>query len=404
MIASRKPPRIDGTGFAATAGMRRFLLLLFLVLTALPAAAQETFFIERIDVRDVVRVSPEIIRAESRLREGQAYSEPALRGAVHRIKRLAFVRDAGFRLEKGTVRDTYVLVISIDEARPLFYLLDVTALASPRENTILGREDEALLGARLFVGRRGVAHLALITQHDDRPYTTNYSALQGGYTQYGLLGGKAFATVTFSTHVEGVNGSTDSTVMPGAVVGISLSPNQTLTLAYSAIENAGSRRPSTERMLETRLAYNTTNDPFFPSDGVLLAFAPVLVWGENPSPAVRRTFAAGADGTAARYFPIDERHSLAVVAEGGVARIHIQGDDPRTTFSRYGSVLLRGSRALGPLGEDDALEHRLELSLRASTNQPVYFRAPRDASTQLSVSWVRRDAWGSLRLGVGYAW
>jgi hypothetical protein len=104
----------------------RVLLLLFLIV---PVRAEEParFLIERIDVRHLVHASPDVIKSESHLREGQAYSENDLRAANNLIKRLPFVLDAAFSLERGSVRDSYVLVITVNEARPLFYLFDAEA-------------------------------------------------------------------------------------------------------------------------------------------------------------------------------------------------------------------------------------------------------------------------------------
>src|SRR4051812_46655659 len=98
------------------------LLLLFAL--AFPAFAQERFLIERIDVRHLVHASADVVRAESRLREGQQYDENELRDANNRIKRLPFVLDAAFTLERGSVRDAYVLAITINETKPFFYLWD----------------------------------------------------------------------------------------------------------------------------------------------------------------------------------------------------------------------------------------------------------------------------------------
>src|SRR5690349_3991146 len=98
--------------------------LLLLLALALPAQAQERFLIERIDVRHLVHASADVIRAESRLREGQSYDESELRDANNRIKRLPFILDASFRLERGSVRDAYVLVVTVNETKPFFYLFD----------------------------------------------------------------------------------------------------------------------------------------------------------------------------------------------------------------------------------------------------------------------------------------
>src|SRR5438105_4164036 len=96
----------------------------FLIFLALPAFAQERFLIERIDVQHLVHASADVIRAESRLREGERYDESELRDANNRIKRLPFVLDAAFKLERGSVRDAYVLVVTVNETKPFFYLFD----------------------------------------------------------------------------------------------------------------------------------------------------------------------------------------------------------------------------------------------------------------------------------------
>ncbi|MCU1347355.1 MAG: sigma-54-dependent transcriptional response regulator, partial [Acidobacteria bacterium] len=57
------------------------------------------FLIERIDVRNLRHASPEIVRAESRLKEGSSYDERELAAASDRINRLPFILDAQFSLE-----------------------------------------------------------------------------------------------------------------------------------------------------------------------------------------------------------------------------------------------------------------------------------------------------------------
>lgn len=84
--------------------MRRnaIVIILLFVVRALAAAEESPrFFIERIDVRNTCHASPAIIRAETRLHEGQTYSEADLREASYRVARLPFVLDAQYSLEKG---------------------------------------------------------------------------------------------------------------------------------------------------------------------------------------------------------------------------------------------------------------------------------------------------------------
>src|SRR5438045_9222576 len=121
-------------------------------------------------------------------------------------------------------------------------------------NVLRFADAEALIGVRWFAGKRGVFHIASIAHQDDRPFEFSYGALQGGYTQYGLYHDRAFATLTVS-HFGGEIGTT----LPGALIGISLTPNQTLTISYNAIDS-GSKTGRSDRIFESRLAYNTTND------------------------------------------------------------------------------------------------------------------------------------------------
>ena len=99
----------------------RAVLVLILIATfvaAAPLFAQDgattpNFFIEKIEVR------------ETRLREGEEYSEAELRDASARLMRLPFLLSAEFSLEKGSERGRYVLVVTINETKPFFYALDL---------------------------------------------------------------------------------------------------------------------------------------------------------------------------------------------------------------------------------------------------------------------------------------
>src|SRR5688572_2495909 len=76
---------------------RAFLVLILAVpLFAQEAATTPNFFIETIEVREARRVSPHVVVAESRLREGQEYSEAELRDASARLMRLPFLLSAEF--------------------------------------------------------------------------------------------------------------------------------------------------------------------------------------------------------------------------------------------------------------------------------------------------------------------
>jgi len=69
-------------------------------------------------VRKASRVSPQIVIAESLLREGAEYSEDDLRAASARLRRLPFLLSADFALEKGSERGRYLLAISVVAVAP----------------------------------------------------------------------------------------------------------------------------------------------------------------------------------------------------------------------------------------------------------------------------------------------
>jgi hypothetical protein len=374
--------------------------LLFLAL-ALPAQAQERFLIERIDVRHLVHASADVIRAESRLREGETYDESELRDANNRIKRLPFVLDAAFKLERGSVRDAYVLVVTVNETKPFFYLWD-TVFYKRRPFVELDTESAILAGARWFAARHDVLHVAAVVHHAERPFESDYASAQAGYTRYGLLGDRAFATLTADRMLTSGNGQK---LLPGAVIGISLAPKQTLTISYTAYdlsEFQSQRR--TGHIFEARFAHNTTNHPFFPSEGTLLSIGPVVARTDSAtSVSLTHTLDAGVDAHAAEYWPLSARTTAAAVADGGLIRVITRGGSDDKRFTGYGSAMLRLSRALHDPNDAD-VQTRAELTLRAVSHQRDVTPFRRDSSLQLSAAWVHRNAWGVVRLGVGYAW
>jgi hypothetical protein len=386
--------------------MKNAATLLLLLFLAVPVRAEETalFLIERIDVRHLTHVSPEVIRAESRLHEGQRYSENDLRDANNRVKRLPFVLDATFSLERGTVRDEFVLVIVVNEARPLFYLLDAVPFAN-RNGVLQAVEDEAL-GVRSFAGRKNVFHVALTAHEDDRPFESSYMALQGGYTRYGLFNDRAFATLTVSVFGRRERGGASGARLPGGVLGVSLTSNHTLTISYSGVD-AGSATRRAERILEARLAYNTTNHPYFPSEGTLVSIAPVFAWidgiDRTPFHFAFHDFDTALDAHGARYWTLGDRLTGAVIVDGGLVHIKRRelGAEPNFNIA-YGTASLSLSRTIGETNSETG--QRIEVTLGDSSHPRQFLPLLREGKTQFSAAWVRRNAWGVLRIGLGVEW
>jgi hypothetical protein len=167
------------------------LVMCLLTATARPAPVDAPrFTIESVRVEGL-RLAPErIVVAETKLAFGSAYTEPQLQDALSRVQRLPFVIHAEFALQRGTVRDQYILVITIEETKALFF--DYGALYE-RAPGINHNEEYPNLGARVFVGSRGVLMLRADTHGDDR-FSSNRPLYGLAYTQYDLFGTRASIT------------------------------------------------------------------------------------------------------------------------------------------------------------------------------------------------------------------
>jgi hypothetical protein len=375
---------------------------------ALSAAAQQQpkFFIERITVRNLQHASPEVIVAESRLTEQHAYTEDELREASDRIRRLPFVLDASFALQKGSERERYVLEISVSETKPFFYLSDGVLFKSEKTRVLIDKTNNAVVGARFFAGRRGAFHVGVLVRDPQRPYINSYSVLQAGYTHYDVLGTRAFVTVGVN-RVVGFNAG--KRFLPEAVVGIPLSKRQTLTVTYTA-SDFGTTIRETERLFEARLSRNTTDLPFFPTRGTVLSFAPIVAWRDSfyagdsrTPPLLLHMRTSGVEIEAKRYWSLSETSSLAAEGVAGTEVIHERRNGVLHGFTAgYGRALIRFSHAIDRDARDS--QTRLELTARAISGSSQRPRVGNEGARELSVSWARRNAWGALRLGLGYAW
>ncbi|HEX6088027.1 MAG TPA: hypothetical protein VF266_26090 [Thermoanaerobaculia bacterium] len=392
--------------------------LILLLLAAVPLSAQDAqFFIERIEVRNHKRVSKDVIVAESRLREGRAYSEEELRDASTRLGRLPFLLSTEFALEKGSERGRHVLVLTVHETRPFFYLIDAVAYFDPQQGPLTADEDSRgatsenlALGFRWFVGRRGALHVGLSGIDRNREFAREYGAFSVGYTQYDLFGTRAFATLNVRQPIEPSGGR----LSPQLVVGVPLSANQTVTVLYDELHTRG----LDQRLVTARWSYNTTNEPFFPTRGSLVYAGPVAGWLDgtgrgNSRGLVTHSNFIGVEGGAARYFELAERDTVWSDLRAEWARNDYRASDVpggRDESTRYGSIGLGYSRSLWSREQRANGDSRFELTGRYSRRsrsleeQSVVFTGRDREVAQVAGAWVRRSSWGTLRLGVGYAW
>lgn len=416
--------------------IRRLLLLLFLALP-LCAADDPPFFIEHIEVRNHYRVSPDVVVAESLLHEGRAYSEPELRDAARRLSRLPFLLSVDFSLEKGTERGKYVLVLTINETKPFFYALDlVPYMEDDQTNVDVDYQDRPAssggdsfgLGFRWFVGRRGVVHVGAQGTREDRAFTREYVAVSAGYTQYDVFGTRAFVTLNLKQPVEGLGAGL---ISPQVVVGMPLTTNQTLALQYdeTRFEAEGENQDFPcdcedgvgQRILSARWSYNTTNEPFVPTRGTVLSVTPNYVFEDGVDNRVVNNrivesgpFHARAYGLAlgaTRYRELSERQSIWGDLRGEWARIE---RDSAVAERAYANTATSASVGLGYVfslwtrEERASGDNRFELAARytnkANRESDAFHGYVDDDVAQLAWSWIRRSSFGTLRLGVGYAW
>lgn len=408
--------------------------LIFLLLLAIPAAAQDApaqLFIERIEVRNHKRVSPDVVIAESRLREGRAYSEEELRDASTRLGRLPFLLSVDFALEKGSERGRHVLVLTIHETKPFFFLIDAQQFFDEQDGPVSADEDSRgatsenlALGFRWFVGRRGALHIGLSGIDRNREFAREYGAFSVGYTQYDLFGTRGFATLNLKLPLEPYG---DGAPSPQLVVGMPVSANQTVTVQYDELRTARNRfslgteqfeESFGQRLVSARWSYNTTNEPFFPTRGALLYGGPVAGWTDGTSVDSSHAFAYhtsfyGVEGGAARYLELSERNSVWGDVRGEWSHNDYRDTDVPAGYDEsvaYGSVGVGYSHSLWSREErangDSRFEATARFANRARRTDPerLILRAPDRSVTQVGGAWVRRTSWGTLRLGVGYAW
>jgi hypothetical protein len=421
--------------------MTRTLLVTLAVLLSTAVAAQDAvpprFFIERIEVRDARRVSKDVVIAESRLREGQEYSEADLRDASARLSRLPFLLSAEFALEKGSERGRFVLVITINETKPFFFALDIRPILKSDDNIepdysdhIGVSDNAATVGMRWFIGRRGALHTAIVTTDYNRNFARDYVAAVVGYTQYDLFHTRAFATLNLK-HVLTEEGSE---ISPQLVVGVPLSANQTLTVELDETRFGPDTRTILGEVFDTqrgqRIAgatwsYNTTNRPFIPTRGTLLTVRPQFSWSdaatytviEHLDPESPPQYLSVRSDTihseareitvsAARYWELSERSSVSGGVEAALTHYRLDSEVLGLTADHEtrGAVKAGYSYSLWDAERSKNGDSRLELNLRIGNRSIAYTDFYRAEQQQLSASWVRRSSWGTLRLGAGYAW
>jgi hypothetical protein len=426
--------------------------VLVVVLAFGPAAAQEPprdvagvavdtspagFVLETITVEGNRRVPAEILIAQSLLVAGRSYSESELRDALHRVRRLPFVLDAELRLDRGSERGRYELVLVIRETSLYFHRADASLgrfesrLELPE--TIVRSTDEDLVfqelvvGGRFFVGRKGVLFAAL----DD--------GLAAGYTRYDLLGSRAFLTIglrqgsccTDPRDLDEAAERFDDRFELSVEVGLPLRGNHSLQLgvgrAKSRFETFDLDQESQRYFLEGRWVFDSTDDPILPSSGARHSAGVAIARGDQDQPvfldpqfpvvvALDSRYTAGF-GEAIWYLPLGRRRTLGLGVDAGWSRNSrspefggvIDGGSSDQTFELvYGGVEVSYAHRLWErrgLGRYQALRWEssaeyVRQDLDVSTPGSLF--AGHDQRFDLRSSLVYRSRLGVVRLGLSY--
>lgn len=408
--------------------IRRILVAVCLMTCALYARAEERFTIERIEIRNALRIDAGLLAAETLLREGSEVSEEDVRAAVRRLMRLPFVFTAGYALEPGSADTRRVVVISVRVNDRYWFLLDGRFGQVNQPVDMLDYEfpdptadwKHAAVGVRWLFGDGGLAHFGMTVLRNRHPFRKNYSAWELGYTRHQIFGMPAFATVIVRSPVDSLE---EKTFSPEVVVGMPLTANQTVRLEFEdttfvkgtvRIGGAPLRDLHAERMLSASWTFDTTNEPYTPMRGTFVKVEP-FVWMEEQTsfsgragqPFVtiaRHSTAHGLDLSAERHWQVSEASSFSAELAAGWASVHarqnpddvagdvrwepsfelIQGGYTRKIRGSY--VELKGGVVLRQVGGDDADRF-------SDTTGTTY---------EASASWMRRYSRGALRIGFAY--
>ena len=345
--------------------MRRiFAALAFLATTALA----QPVLIEKIEV-SADRAKPSIIRAETRLKAGRAYTAEQLDQAIYRIRRLPFVVDADYTLRPGSTPEGRVMAIRVVDQGMFNFDFDVDAVAVPGGYA----QSNTGLGLRFFPGS-GALDLAA----GGRQYTYgggrglgHFGDLSAAYTAYGLFGTSVFAGVGVQTSYNAAK----RIVSPMLLLGVPLTQTQTLRGVYA---REGDEYDNVANYA-AQWVYETNDDPYYARRGMSLAAGPqwerigteadyVLI--HTPVHQVYRASGHGIAVSAAKYWPWAEHSALwARASESTIDdKRSINGDARPDERRKLGDALIGIAHNFDGGRGPDAF-HRLRLELGAGYHQ-----------------------------------
>jgi hypothetical protein len=355
------------------------------------------------------RVKPGIIRSETRLHTGRAYTTGQIDQALYRVRRLPFIIDATYTLEPGSASDTRVLRIHVIEEQRFHYTFDAQGVAQ-RGGYVTSI---ASLGLHFFPGPNGTLDVnmgGVGASAGGGAGVGHFGDISAQYTGYGLFGSSAFAGIGISTRY---NGGGERIVSPLVLLGIPLTQTQTVRGTYqrSGVKSENNSVMTVEWLLET------TDDPYFARRGLSLAAGPqrqtfhfaatfnspphVLIVDDNDK---SRGFVASAE----KFWPVAAHAALWARANGS-ALTHsptnngVKGSD---TDSQLGDALIGVAQNFDVWRATEADGfHRLRLELGVGYHrdrQKHKFSTEDRSGGELFVNVTHRSRYGVFRLGVSF--
>lgn len=412
--------------------MRPFLILLLSFLMgsapALRADEEPQFLIESITVEGGSRGSERIVVSESGLKAGQTYAEGELRAATSRIQRLPFIVATDFRLAKGSSFGRYILVITIQQMKPVFlqaesattWSLDQFINPQPdgsleiEERLNQRRSNRLAAGARQFIGSAGMLTLAAERlEHRNDRFTVSYS-------QYDLFGTRASITALVSyledpgARGRGAPGDRydwrfQDNLTYELIGVVPLGRNDSLRASwqrsdrpvsyFTVVPETGALQHNLRSLPEIRKElfwiHDTTNDPLFPTRGTRITAGATR--SDMPTYSFLNLGRVKFDelkATVEQSFPLTPRQALTTGAEGLDYDRSIRKYD---AYARY---------SFDVWGRDRTVQHG---DLRFEVFADRVFTRIQDnpffADSTVGAGLVFRNEWGVLRLTGKYnAW
>lgn len=400
--------------------IQRILIAVVLATCAFSIHAADRFTIERIEIRNAQVLAPEVLAAETLLREGREVSEEDVRAGARRLVRLHFVLEADYALEPAGDPSRRVVVITVTENRRLWLLLDgrfmqthvpVDALdyAFPDQTS---HWKHAAVGARWRFRDGSEAHFAMTVLRNRFPLGKNYSADELGYTRRQILGTPLFATVIVRSPVDSID---ESTFTPEVVIGLPLTASQTVAVEFEETSFVEGTRLlfdtefselHSERRVAAWWALDTTDEPYTTMSGTFVKVEP-FVWMSDQNSVRQRPprfqFEAvsrhatgiGVDLTAERHWQLSDVGSFSAGVNAGWATLRLT-ENPAVVAAeerrRPSFEVLQVGYARRIWRSHVEVEGRLVL--RQEDSDPTGYEG--------SISWARRYRRGMLRLGFAY--